>query len=271
MRRWGSSTPRCRSPPRPQRPGGSPGPLAAGPPAQLADPFRAGQGERPGLGPPRAARAAHRDGRPLHLGPGRQRLGQLLLLGRRAGRHQELEGHVLRVLGLVQLHHRRQTTGVPVADGDLGPDLRPQLVEHARAAGARGRRDGRTGLPLRAALVQRAGRPPRRSGGGADARGRHDVPLQQPGRAAGAPADRRHLRHHARPGAGADQVDGPGRSAHRVRLHHQDAAGLPDPPRHGRRLPAGRADGVVAPGLADLPHGCLRASSPRAGGWPSWR
>ncbi len=35
-----------------------------------------------------------------------------------------------------------------------------------------------------------------------------------------------------------------------LRLHHQDDAGLPDPPGHGRRLPARRADGVVAPGLA---------------------
>ena len=38
-------------------------------------------------------------------------------------------------------------------------------------AGARGRGHGRPGLPLRAALVQRAGRAARRRGGGADAGG----------------------------------------------------------------------------------------------------
>ena len=60
----------------------------------------------------------------------------------------------------------------------------------------------------------------------------------------------RDLRHHARPRAGADQVARPRRCAGGLRLHHQDDAGLPDPPRHGRRLPARRADRMVAPGLA---------------------
>ncbi len=98
-----------------------------------------GQGERRALGAPRPAHAARRHRGPLPVGPGRQRVGQLLLLGRRAGRHEELEGLLLRFVGLVELHHRRQAAGVPVADGDLGPHLRAQLVERAGAAGARGR------------------------------------------------------------------------------------------------------------------------------------
>ena len=76
-----------------------------------------------------------------------------------------------------------------------------------------------------------------------------------------------HLRHHARARAGADQVARPRRRAGRLRLHHQDDAGLPDPPGHGRRLPARRADGMVAPGVAGLPDGRVRRWSPPAGGW----
>ena len=86
-------------------------------------------------------------------GLGAEGLGQLVLLGRRPGGDEELEGDVLRVLGLVELHHRRQATGLLVADGDLGPDLRSQLVERAGAAGPRGSGDGRAGLPLRTPVV----------------------------------------------------------------------------------------------------------------------
>ncbi len=136
--------------------------MAIRPPAWAHVPLRAGQGERRALGAPRPPHAARRDGRSLPVGPRRERVGQLLLLGRRAGGHQELEGVLLRVLRLVQLHHRRQAARVLVADGDLGPDLRPQLVERAGAAGPRGRGHGRPGLPVRPALVQRAGRAPRR-------------------------------------------------------------------------------------------------------------
>ena len=46
--------------------------------------------------------------------------------------------------------------------------------------------------------------------------------------------------------AGADEVAGAGGCPRRVRLHHQDDAGLPDPSRPGRRLPARRADRMVA-------------------------
>ena len=57
-----------------------------------------------------------------------------------AGRHEELEGVLLRLARLLELHHRRQAAGVALGDGAVGPDLRLQQLEHARAAGARGRR-----------------------------------------------------------------------------------------------------------------------------------
>ena len=142
--------------------GTGPTDLASGPPARAGGPLRAGQGKRRALGAPRPPRVARGDGRPLPVGPRRQRMGQLLLFGRGAGGHQELEGVLLRFLRLVQLHHRRQAARLLVADGDLGPDLRPELVERAGAAGPRGRGHGRPGLPLDPALVQRAGRAPRR-------------------------------------------------------------------------------------------------------------
>ena len=187
--------------------------LAARPTPRLAGPLHPGQGERPGLGPTRPARVARRHRRPLPVGPRRQRLGQLLLLRRRPGGHQELEGHVLRILRLLQLHHGRQATRVLVADGDLGADLRPQLVERARTAGPRGCGHRRPGLPLRAPVVQRAGRAARRCRGRAHAGGRHDVPLQQPRRVAGPAAHGRDLCHHPRAREGPDQVARPRRRA----------------------------------------------------------
>ncbi len=129
------------------------------------------QGERRAVGAAGSAHPPRQYRRALPVGPRRQRLGQLLLLCRRAGRHQELEGHVLRLLRLVQLHHGGQAAGLPVADGDLGAHLRAQLVEHARAAGSGGRGHGGAGLPGGAALVQRAGRAARRRRGRAHARG----------------------------------------------------------------------------------------------------
>ena len=52
------------------------------------------------------------------------------------------------------------------------------------------------------------------------------------------------------------------------RLHHQDDAGVPHHPGHGRRVPAGRADGMVAAGVAGRRHGRGRARRAAAGGWP---
>ena len=45
-----------------------------------------------------------------------------------AGGHQELEGVLLRLARLVELHHRRQAAGVAVGDGAVGPDLRIQQL-----------------------------------------------------------------------------------------------------------------------------------------------
>ncbi len=56
-------------------------------------------------------------------------VGQLLLLRRRAGRHPELEGVLLRILRRRQLHHGGQAAGLVVGHGALGPHLRPQFVE----------------------------------------------------------------------------------------------------------------------------------------------
>ena len=83
---------------------------------------------------------AHR--RPLHLGAGRVRLGQRVLLGRRPGRLGELEGVLLRLVRRGQLDHRRQDARRALDHGALRPDLRRQLVEHpgARGADRRGQR-----------------------------------------------------------------------------------------------------------------------------------
>ena len=158
--RRSTSTPRAddrRAPtPRRRRRPGRPAPGAG----RVARFVRGKESDAPWVRPA-LAHAARRHRRPLPVGPRGERVGQLLLLGGGAGGDQELEGVLLRLLGLVQLHHRRQAARVLVADGDLGPHLRAQLVEHAGAAGPRGCRDRRPGLPVRPALVQRAGRDPR--------------------------------------------------------------------------------------------------------------
>ena len=62
---------------------------------------------------------------------------------------QELEGVLLRLARLLELHHRRQAARLAVGDGAVGADLRLQQLEHARAAGARGRRRGRPAVRAR--------------------------------------------------------------------------------------------------------------------------
>ncbi len=125
-------------------------------------------------------------------------LGERVLRGRRAGRQQELDGLVVRLAGLVELHHRRQAAGIAMDHGPVGADLRPQLVVDSRAAGAGRRRGGRAAVRRREPGQQQD----RRAVGGRDPRdhpGRDaDVPVQQSGRAAGAVDDRRGLRHGPR-------------------------------------------------------------------------
>ena len=117
-------------------------------------------------------------------------MGQQLLRRRRPGRHQELEGLLLRLVRRLQLHHRGQATGLAVGHGDLGPDLRGQLVEHPGAPGPRGRGHRRPPLRHRAAVVHPGSGPAGRGGGGPDPGGHPDVPLQQSRRPAHPAADR---------------------------------------------------------------------------------
>ena len=92
-----------------------------------------------------------------------------------------------------QRDHRRQAARLAVGDGALGPDLRLLVVEHARAAGADGRR--RRGAALGDGPPGRGSRrrAARRRRARADAGRRADVPVQQPRRAAGAAHGRRRL------------------------------------------------------------------------------
>ena len=112
-----------------------------------------GAGRGPGLGPARPAHPVDPDRGALPVGPRRLGLGQFLLLGRGAGGDQELEGLLLRLVGLLELHHGGQAAGVAVGHGTLGPDLRVQLLEHAGTASPGGGGHRRVGLPDRPALV----------------------------------------------------------------------------------------------------------------------
>ena len=103
---------------------------------------------------------------PLSLGSRRVGLGERLLLGRRPGGVDELEGVLLRLLRRVQLHHGGQVTGRALGHGSLRARLRRQCLEHPRPAGARGRRDRRVHLSHRAQMVPAGGGADRRRDGG---------------------------------------------------------------------------------------------------------
>ena len=138
------------------------------------------------LGASGARRAPARDGRALSRRPRGQRVCELVLLRGRPGGLAQLEGVLLRLVRLVELHHRRQAARVALGDGHLGAPVRRVELEHPRAAGARRRRGGRAPLRDRSAAVLGTGRAPLGSGLRAHAGGGADVPLQQPGRAADA-------------------------------------------------------------------------------------
>ncbi len=89
-----------------------------------------------------------------------------------------------------------------------GADLRRQFVEHAGAAGARGRGARRCAVRGRAPVVRPGGRAHRGAGPGADPGRRADVPVQQPGRPAGPAADGERVRR----GPGRWRTGGPGGS-----------------------------------------------------------
>src|SRR5690349_22898426 len=107
----------------PPRPGRAPAARAAG---------------RSPLGSPGAARVARADRPAVPVGPGQERLGERLLRGRGPGRHEELEGVLLRLVRPVQLHYRGQDTGLAVGDGAVRADIRLQPVVNAGTAGAGG-------------------------------------------------------------------------------------------------------------------------------------
>ena len=205
------------------RPEGADHAAGAGEPSGPLPPWSA---RRPHLGAARADRAAGGHGRAVHLGARRLRVGQRLLLGSSAGRHPELEGVLLRLQRLGQLHHRRQATRLAVGDGAFRAHLRCQLLEHPGAASAGRRGRGRVAVRHHPALVRPCGRPARRRGDGAHPGGRADVPLQQPRCTAGAADGRCRLHHHTGDRGREDEVVGVGRRLHRLRVPHQDAAGL---------------------------------------------
>ena len=150
------------------------------------------------------------------LGPGRLGLGELLLLGRGAGRFQELEGVLLRIVGRFELHHRRQTPGIAVGDGDLGRLFglnawsilvpRPSRAWRRWLLYAAVRRSFRPGAALLAGLVL-ATTPVAAL----------DIPVQQPRRASRAPAHRGDLCHGASPRTRQHVVVGPGHRARSAR------------------------------------------------------
>ncbi len=182
---------------------------------------------RSDMGPTGIARSAGRHRGALHMGPGRVRVGQLVLLGSRAGGYEELGGILLRVVRCGQLHHRRQAPCLVVAHGAVGADLRCERVEHpgTRSAGRRG--DGGRRLRRRAPVVHGWRRPHRRSDRRRHAGRRPHVPLQQPRRAARALVDGRGLRRAARRRDGEHTVADAGVVARGLRLSHQDVAGAP--------------------------------------------
>ncbi len=209
---------RCRGP---SRRGAGDGPMTASAPDELAAvvtepapsarPARAGRSGCCAAGPRTRRGCARRcspcsPGPPcLYLvGPRRIGLGERLLLGGRPGRHEELEGVLLRLVRLVELHHRRQAAGVAVGDGALGAPVRREL----RGASSCPRRSRAWPRSASSTSPCAAGSGPGAAllaGAGArlDAGRRADVPLQQPRRPAGPAARRRRLRHRPRARAAA--------------------------------------------------------------------
>ena len=123
-------------------------------------PLRPGQGPRTRPGSARRCSPCWSAPPSSTCGASAHRLGQQLLLGRRPGRAPRA-GRRSSSAPPTPRTSSPSTSRRPLlwADGDLGPDLRRQLVEHPGAPGPGGRGHGRPGLPLRAALVQRPGPP----------------------------------------------------------------------------------------------------------------
>ena len=188
--------------------------------------------------------------RPLHVRVGPERLGECVLRSRGGGRRDQLESDLLRLARRVELHHRRQVARVSLGHGDLSAPVRVQRVERAGAAGTRGRRDRRPRVRRRAAVVRLRGGLDRRGCGSPDPCRRADVSLQQPRRAARAPADRRRVRDFARGGKRFDQVARSGRGSDRHRFSGQDAAGIRRGAGGRPHLPRPGTPAIAAPNQA---------------------
>ena len=190
----------------------------------------------------RSRGAAHRHRSAVSLDAVGVGLGERLLRRGGAGGITELEGVPLRLTGREQRDHRRQTAGVPVADGPLGTDLRSQLLEHPGASGVARSGHGGGAVRVRPAHLRSRRRVDRRGRARADAGRGADVPVQQPGCPVDLPAHRRRILHPSRRRESQRQVAGGGRRAGRIRLPDQDAAGVPGATGAGDRVSGGGAD-----------------------------
>ena len=169
----------------------------------------------------------------------------------------ELEGVLLRLDRRVELHHVDKTPGVDLADGDLRPHLRRELV--VASSSPRRSRESPSSASLYA-TVKRWFSPgagaARRRGGRAHSRRGADVPLQQPRRAAGAPAHRVGVRDHARARGREDPLARRCRRVRRLRRSWPRSCRrssscpasrlvylIAGPPKLGKRLGPGRRAG----------------------------
>ncbi len=180
-------------------------------------------------------RAHGRRLRRLLLEPDGLRLCQRVLQRRRAGRLPGLGGLLLGLARCGQRHYRGQAARLHLAHGAVRAPVRAVLVCHTSASGAHGRRDHLAPLRDRAPLLGQLGGHRGRRGVCHHARGRADVSLQQPRRAARLFAGRGQRRRAAR----AREACGPRRRqaphgmvrprrpVHRICLFDQAAPGLP--------------------------------------------
>jgi hypothetical protein len=133
-----------------------------------------------------------------------------------------------------------------VGDGRLRAAVRLEPVERSGASGVGGSGGRRPSVRRGAPRLWARGGVARRSGVRTDTRGCADVPLQQPGFAAGARARRRRVLRAAGVRTGQQPVVvGVGRGGGGDRLSRQDDAGLPGAARFRRCLSGVRGRAVA--------------------------
>ncbi len=145
-----------------------------------------------------AGRADRARGGARPVGARPQRLGERLLQRRRALDELELAQLPLRLGRSERRDDRRQAAARPVGAVAVGSRVRLSPAEHARAAGADGRRERRAALRPRAAALRPNRRVRRRARARADADHGRDLAPQQPRRAADPLLRRRAVVHRAR-------------------------------------------------------------------------